>query len=160
VVARKPNPLGSSAGLALGFAVFFWITVSWFTVKAPDWMLCYFIPAAQLPMMAVHLLFLLSLILSVLSGHMMTATFIQRGQRPLAIATLLGGAVVWTGLWALTLDRYMLVGTFDEFVAGQAVPLTESGLTGAMNLVGIAQGIVGIGLLAFLYTRGRSLKAR
>ena len=91
---------------------------------------------------------------------MMTATFIQRGQRPLAIATLLGGAVVWTGLWALTLDRYMLVGTFDEFVAGQAVPLTESGLTGAMNLVGIAQGIVGIGLLAFLYTRGRSLKAR
>lgn len=159
-MARKPNPLGPSAGLALGFAVFFWLTVSWFTLKAPDWMLCYFIPAAQLPMMAVHLLFLLCLVLAVLSGHMMTATFIQRGQRARAIATLLAGAIVWAGLWALTLDRYMLVGTFDEFVSGRAVPLTESGITAAMNLVGIAQGVVGVGLLAFLYTRGRRLKAR
>lgn len=160
VVARKPNPLGSSAGLALGFAVFFWVTVSWFTLKAPDWMLCYFIPAAQLPMTAVHLLFLLSLILAVLSGHIMTATFIQRGQRLLTIATPLAGATVWTGLWALTLDRYLLVGTFDEFTSGQAVPLMESSLTGAMNIAGIAQGVVGVGLLALLYTQGRSLKAR
>ena len=111
-------------------------------------------------MMTVHLLFLLCLVLAVLSGHTMTATFIQRGRRPLAIATLLGGAVVWAGLWALTLDRYMLVGTFDEFMAGRAVPLTESGIVGAMNLVGIAQGIVGVGLLALLYTQGRRLKAR
>ena len=140
--------------------MFFWLTVSWFTVNAPDWMLCYFVPAEQLPMMAVHTLFLLCLILAVLSGHIMTATFIQRGQRALAIATLLGGAIVWAGLWALTLDRYMLVGTFNEFVAGEAVPLTESGMVGAMNLVGIAQGIVGVGLLAYLYTRGRRLKAR
>lgn len=123
-------------------------------------MLCYFIPAKQLPMMAVHLLFLLCLILSVLSGHMMTASFIQRGRRPLAIATLLGGAAVWGGLWGLTLDRYMLVGTFQEFISGRAVPLTESHLVGAMNLVGIAQGVVGVGLLALLYTRGRRLKAR
>lgn len=159
-MARKPNPLGPSAALALGFAVFFWLTVSWFTIKAPDWMLCYFVPATQLPMMTVHLLFLLCLVLAVLSGHTMTATFIQRGRRPLAIATLLGGAVVWAGLWALTLDRYMLVGTFDEFMAGRAVPLTESGIVGAMNLVGIAQGIVGVGLLALLYTQGRRLKAR
>ena len=160
VVARKPNPLGPSAGLALGFAVFFWLTVSWFTLKAPDWMLCYFVPAAQLPMTAVHLLFLLSLILAVLSGHTMTATFIQRGQRLLTIATPLAGATVWTGLWALTLDRYLLVGTFDEFTSGQAVPLMESSLTGAMNIAGIAQGVVGVGLLALLYTQGRSLKAR
>jgi len=160
VVARKPNPLGPSAGLALGFAVFFWLTVSWFTFKAPDWMLCYFVPATQLPMLAVHILFLLCLLLAALSGHVLTATFIQRGQRTLAIATLLGGATVWAGLWALTLDRYMLVGTYEEFVAGQAVPLTESALTGAMNLVGIAQGVVGIGMLAFLYTSGRRLKAR
>ena len=54
----------------------------------------------------------------------------------------------------------MLVGTFDEFMAGRAVPLTESGIVGAMNLVGIAQGIVGVGLLALLYTQGRRLKAR
>ena len=61
---------------------------------------------------------------------------------------------------ALTLDRYLLVGTFDDSTSGQAVPLMESSLTGAMNIAGIAQGVVGVGLLALLYTQGRSLKAR
>ena len=158
-VGRKPNLWGPAwTGPRLCRVLL--VTVSWFTLKAPDWMLCYFIPAAQLPMTTVHLLSLLSLILAVLGGHIMTATFIQRGQRLLTIATPLAGATVWTGLWALTLDRYLLVGTFDEFTSGQAVPLMESSLTGAMNLAGIAQGVVGVGLLALLYTQGRRLKAR
>ncbi len=160
IVAKTPNLLGASAAAALGFAVFFWISVTWFVFQAPDWMLSYTIPSNQLPMVGVHALFLLGLLLSSMSGHVLTAVFIQRGQTKLAVATLASGMVCWLGLWLLTLDRYMVVGTYDEFAAGAATPLVESTISGAMNFAGVAQGLVGFGLVGACYTHGKRLRAR
>ena len=160
LVCAKPNPFGPGAGLAVGYALFFWASVSWFGTNAADWMLSYMIPADTLPMGMVQAVFGLALVMAALSGHTLTAVLLQRS-RGLAAASVLGsGVLLWCGLWAITLDRYMVVGTYTEFIAGQAVPLQESSIIGAMNAAGAVQGLLGFGMLAGLYTSSKRLRAR
>jgi hypothetical protein len=144
----------------VGFALFFWGSVTWFVVNVPDWMLSYFIPATELPMFWVHALFAVTLVVSGLAGHTITAACLQRSNIVGAMLTLAAGLAIWGGLWALTLDRYLVVGTYQAFVTGHAVPLQASAITSAMNVVGVIQGLVGAGLMAWLFTKGRSLRAR
>ena len=160
IVARKPRLFGLSTWVTVGFALFFWISVSWFVLTSPDWMLSYFIPAAQLPMGLINAVFGLTVVGAGILGHTLTAAALQRGKRSIAVAIWIMGALTWGGLWVWSLDRYMVVGTYLEFIAGQAVPLQTSSIIGAMNLVGALQGLVGVGALAWLYTSGRQLKAR
>ncbi len=160
LVARKPNPFGPSAWAAVGYALFFWLTVTWFAWKAPDWMLCYFIPADNLPMVPVHLLFAISLVLASLSGHTLTAVLLQRQRTGGALMVLAAGIVTWGGLWGLTLDRYMALGTYTDWVQGSTTVITESSVTGALNLVGALQVLVSGTLLVLLARTGRRLRAR
>ena len=146
--------------MVVTFALFFWGSVTWFVVNAPDWMLSYFIPANEISLFWVHALFAVTLVLSGLAGHTITAACLQRSNVFGAIMTLSAGLIVWGGLWALTLDRYLVVGTYEAFIAGNAAPLQASAITGAMNVVGVIQGLVGAGLMAWLFTKGRSLRAR
>ena len=160
LVARKPNLFGPSAWVSVGYACFFWASVTWFAWKAPDWMLCYFVPAQTVPIPAVHALFLVSLVLAALSGHTVTAALLQRDKMLSAILVLVASIVVWAGLWGLTLDRYMAVGTYAEWVAGTTVHLQESHMVGAMNLVGILQVFASAIPLLLLYRAGKRLRAR
>jgi hypothetical protein len=160
LAARKPNPFGPSAWVSVGYACFFWATVSWFAVEAPDWMLCYFLPASAVPMAGVHTLFLLCLVIAALSGHTITAALLQRGRTLGAVLVLLAGLLIWGGLWGLTMDRYMAVGTHVEWLAGTTVHLQESSLTGAMNLVGTLQVFASIIPLLLLHRAGKRLRAR
>lgn len=160
LVARKPNPLGPSAAFVVAYALVFCLSVAWFSINAPDWMLCYFVPAETLSMPIVHTLFGLCLVLAALSGHTLTAVFLQRGNLAAALAVLASGAIVWFGLWALTIDRYMAIGTHAEWLAGTTVHLQASPLVGPMNVVGIIQGFCAIVPLVLLYRSGRQLRAR
>jgi len=160
LVAKKPNLFGLSAWVTVGFALFFWATVTWFVMHSPDWMLSYFIPAQEVSLFWVHGLFAITLITAGLSGHTLTAAFLQRSNVPGAIGCLIAGALIWIGLWILTLDRYMAVGTYAEFLSGSAQHLQQSAITGAMNIVGVIQGLVGVGMLAWIFTKGRTLRAR
>ena len=160
VVSQAPNPFGPAALAAAGFAVLFWASVLWFGINAPDWMLSYMVPAAELNTVAVQSVFLVTLVVSALSGQTLTTVFLQRHQRLAAGAVLCSGLGIWMALWFFTLDRYLVVGTYEEFIAGIAVPLQASDMVGAMNAAGAIQGLVGAGLLAWLYTKGRRLRAR
>ena len=160
IVAKRPNLFGLSAWVTLGFAVFYWISVTWFVVNSPDWMLSYTVPATQLPMGRVHGLFGLLLLAAGFLGHTLTAAALQRGKRSLAMLILVLGALALGTLWVWSIDRYMAVGTHVEFWSGRALPLQASPIIGVMNLVGALQGIAGIGTLAWLYSTGRQLKAR
>jgi len=123
-------------------------------------MLCYFLPADAVPMAGVHALFGLCLVLAALSGHTVTAALLQRGRVLGAMLVLLGGIVTWVGLWGLTLDRYMAVGTHAEWLSGNTVNLQESSMVGAMNLVGILQIFASAIPLLLLYRAGKRLRAR
>lgn len=160
LVARKPNPFGPSAWVAVGYALFFWASVTWFSFNAPDWMLNYFVPAEMVPMKALHAVFALCLVLAALSGHTITAVFLQRNQTIAAGLTLLSGAIAWGALWVFTIDRYMVVGTYAEYMGGTASPLQESTITGAMNLVGGLQALGAAIPLVFLWRAGQRIKAR
>ena len=81
LVMRAPNPFGPSAWAALGFALLFWLSVTWFVWNAPDWMLSYFVDAEKVPMNLLHALFGTALFISALSGHTLTAVLLQRGQK-------------------------------------------------------------------------------
>ena len=136
LVARRPDPFGPSAWATVFYALFFWAVVTWVVIRAPDWMLCYMVPSADLPMPAVHALFALVLVLAGLSGHTLTAVSLQRGRRAAAWAVLLAGLVTWFGLWGLTLDRYLALGSFADWLAGSTEPIMRSSLAPTLNVVG------------------------
>jgi hypothetical protein len=144
----------------VGYALFFWASVTWFTLNAPDWMLSYFVPAHMLPMNALHAVFAVCLVLAALSGHTITAVLLQRNQTVAAALILFCGLLVWGSLWVLTIDRYMLVGTYAEFMSGDASNLQESSITGAMNIVGGLQALGAAIPLVLLWRAGQRLKAR
>ncbi len=144
----------------VGFALLFWVSVTWFVWNAPDWMLSYFVPAESVPMTLLHLLFGVALIMAALSGHTLTAVLLQRGRKLLAFATLGAGMVLLVGLWGLTMDRYMTHGTHHAFVNGQTVAITESSIAGMMNMVGIIQGLAAAILLLWIHIDGKRLRAR
>ncbi len=123
-------------------------------------MLSYFVPAETVPLMAVHALFALCLVIAALAGHTLTAVLLQRNSIIGAVSVLVSGLLILVGLWGLTLDRYMALGTFAEFMRGQTTPLPESNIAGVMNIVGIIQGLTAGVLLLWLYTGGKKLRAR
>ena len=108
----------------------------------------------------VHALFALCVVVAALAGHTLTAVLLQRGSTAGAYSVLGAGVTILGGLWGLTLERYMAVGTFAEFVSGQAVPLQSSDMVGVMNMVGVIQGIGAAALLGWIYTNSKRLRAR
>jgi hypothetical protein len=158
LVARSPSPFGPSAWAAVGYACWFWICVSWMMIKAPDWMLCYFLDTTTIPLPFAHGLFLIALVLSAISGHVLTAVQLQRGRTRLAMLTMFGGISLWLGLWFLTLERYVAFGTTADWLAGTTVPIATSSVSGPMNLVG---ALTALGLLIpLLHQISRSRRLR
>ena len=160
LVSRRPNPFGLSAWAAVGYALLFWISVSWFVWKAPDWMLSYFVPAQTIPLLALHLLFGMGLVITALSGHTLTAVLLQRGQTLAAWSPLGCGLLLFGTLWAMTIERYTTLGTYSEFMNGQSIAITESSIAGMMNVVGIIQGLAAASLLLWIHVDGKRLRAR
>ena len=79
-MSQAPNPFGTAARVAVGYALLFWASVLWFGVFSPDWMLSYMIPSAQINSFFAQPVFLISLILSALSGQVLTSVFLQRNR--------------------------------------------------------------------------------
>ncbi len=159
LVSRRPDPFGPGALVALGFSAWYCLSVGLATLKAPDWMLNYLVPADQIDLRLVHAVFVICGLLAGLAGHTLTAVCLQRGRMGQAVLVLLAGAICLFGLWGLTLDRYIHVGSFAEYMAGTAPLLPDSSLAPAINLIGVSQGLAfGIPAL-LLFRRGRRLKA-
>lgn len=159
LVSRRPDPFGPTAIAAVGFGLWYCLSVAWATWKAPDWMLNYLVPADQINLVVVHVVFVFCGLLAALSGHTLTAVCLQRGWTGRAVGVLVLGAISLFGLWGLTLDRYIHVGTFTEYMAGAAPLLPDSDIAAGINVLGILHAFA-FGLPAvLLYRRGRRLRA-
>lgn len=159
LVARSPSPFGPSAWAAVAYACWFWICVSWMMKVAPEWMLCYFVHASDISIPFAHGLFLLSLVMAALSGHVLTAVHLQRNHTRLAILTMASGAALWFGLWALTLDRYLAFGTTQDWIQGQTEPMATSAASGAMNIVGALTALGLVVPVVLVINRSRRLRS-
>ena len=160
LVAGSPALFGPSALAAVGYGLWYALSVGWATVRAPDWMLNYFVPAEQLSLPLVHLVFVVCALLAAVSGHTLTAVFLQRGQGGRAFLVLLTGAFCLFGLWGLTLDRYLHVGTHAEYLAGTAPLLPQSHLAAGINVLGILHAFAFAIPAGLLVRQGRRLRAR
>lgn len=160
LVARRPDPFGSSLQASLGFALVYSIGVGWAAWKAPDWMLNYFIPVDQLslPLIAVHAVFVLACLIAAACGHTLTAVLLQRGARVGAWLILGSGAVLLGSLWWLTLDRYLVVGSHAQWLQGTAIPLPKSPIAGGFNLLGVVFVLAFVVPFALLFRAGRRLR--
>lgn len=161
LVARRPDPFGPSFLASLFFATIYAVGVGWAAWRAPDWMLNYFIPVQDLPvpLPVLHALFVLSCWLGAAAGHVLTAVCLQRGWTGRASMVLASGGLVLLGLWGITLDSYMHVGTWAEYRAGDAVLLPESAIAAGFNMLGVLFAFAFAGPAVGLFRAGRRLRA-
>jgi len=158
LVARSPDPFGPSASAAVIYACFFWICVSWMMKLAPEWMLSYFVHIDEISVPFAHGLFLLSLVIAALAGHVLTAVHLQRNRTRRAALVLCSGAMLWFGLWALSLRRYLAYGTTDDWIAGNTEPIMTSEVADPMNIVGAVTSLPLAGLFVLVINRNRRLR--
>lgn len=160
MVARRPDPFGPSLLASVAFSFVYALGVGWATWKAPDWMLNYFIPADDLafPLPIVHAVFVLACVLAAVCAHTLTAVLLQRGRTASAWGVLLGGLVLLGVTWGLTLDRYLVVGTYQAWQQGSAVPLPESEIATGFNLLGAVFALAFFIPAVRLYRAGRRLR--
>ena len=79
-------------------------------------------------------MFVVSLVLLALAGHTLNAILIQRGRGTLAVVVTVVACAIWISSHVLTADRYMSVGTFEDFYAHRTVPLPDSPIAKWANL--------------------------
>ncbi|MCB9779510.1 MAG: hypothetical protein H6742_13185 [Alphaproteobacteria bacterium] len=160
LVSRRPDPFGPSFWAANLFGVTYALGVGWAAWQAPDWMLNYFIPVERLPvpLFVVHLLFVLCCSMGASAGHVLTAVCLQRGWTARAVGVFLTGITSLLGLWFITLDSYLHVGTYQEYWAGAATLLPESHIAMGFNLLGIVFGFVFVVPAVLLFRAGRRLR--
>lgn len=143
---------------AVAFSVVFAVSVQWFLFRWPDWMYAYLIPATELPPAVVSPFFFVAVVGSGAAGAFISWTLIRQGRMAWAVANVAFGLGGWLVIQAATWDRYFHVGTFAEYHSGQAPRLSDAGsFYLEMNLAGLIQVGVGVGITALLVKAGRRL---
>ncbi len=128
--------------------------------KYPAWMLCYLVDPKQLPTVVWYPSFLAAMVGSGAIGAFVAHRFIAHGRRRSALLFVAAMLVVWLALFALTLKRYLVIGTFDEFWSGRARPLAQQpAVVRDFNLVTVATAVPLLVLLAVVIRRNRASKA-
>ena len=129
-------------------------------VKQPAWMLCYLADPRKLPTALWYPIFLAIMIASGAAGAFFAHRFIARGSRKSALILAASMLVVWLVLFAITLQRYIPIGTFDEFQAGHARPLAEQPqVVRDFNLVTLLTAVPLLLLLGSIIWRNRRAPA-
>jgi hypothetical protein len=93
--------------------------------KYPAWMLCYLVDPRVLPAAVWYPVFLALLIGCGAAGAYFAHRFIAEGRRKAAIRLVVALVGVWVVLFALTLQRYLHIGSYDDFWAGRALTLNQ-----------------------------------
>ena len=130
-------------------------------VKQPAWMLVYLVDPRALPVTVWYPAFLAVMIGSGALGGLLSHRFIAAGRRRAAM--MLAGAmlVLWLALFAVTLQRYLHIGTYDDYFAGRARVLAEQpAVMRDFNLITLVTAVPLVALLAFLIWRERTAPAR
>lgn len=155
LVARG-SPLWAS--LLVGASVGGWMGACFgvMAFRYPAWMLCYLVDPRALPAALWYPAFLALMIGSGALGAALTHRFLRTGRRRAAVllpALMLG---LWLALFALTFPRYLLVGTFDEFWSGRALPLSaQPAVLRDFNRVTLLTAVPLLALLLSLLARSR-----
>jgi hypothetical protein len=124
--------------------------------KYPAWMLCYLVDPKDLPTAVWYPIFLAMMIGCGALGAYLAHRFIARGEKSKAILLAAGMLLLWLALFGLTLQRYLVIGTFDEWAKGRAQPLSaQPAVIHDFNLITALTAIPLLLLLAVILRRNR-----
>jgi hypothetical protein len=116
--------------------------------KYPAWMLCYAIDPRSLPTAVWYPVFVALLVSCGALGAFSAHRFIAQGRKKAAVVLIAALAAVWVLLFALTLRRYLVIGSYDDYLAGRALPLNAQ--PEVVHDFNVATLITPIGPLALL----------
>lgn len=93
--------------------------------KQPAWMLVYLVDPRTLPALAWYPAFLAVMIACGALGGWLAHERIAAGHKRAAIGLAVGMLALWLLLFAVTFQRYLHIGTYDEYFSGRARVLSE-----------------------------------
>ena len=117
-------------------------------VYGPDWMWGYFVDHRQVPSWLPVWVFVLYQIPFGFS-YLLGARLSKRGWKWPAGAFVLT-LIAQVTIIGLSFDRYVAVGTTEEFHAGTAAPLPESAVAPVFNIGGAVAAIVAVAIIVWL----------
>ena len=154
------SPLRRSVGIGAFVGGWMGLCFGVMAVKQPAWMLCYLADPRSLPTAVWYPIFLAVMIASGAAGAFAAHRLIASGRRAAALWFAAGMLALWLALFALTLKRYIPVGSYDDFVAGRARPLAEQpAVIHDFNLVTIVTAVPLLLLLGAVIRQSRRAAA-
>jgi len=144
----RANPSGALKKIALISAVWsawYGVCVAWYFFARPDWMFAYVIDTQQVPLVPAFVVFCAVMVAYGVLGALATGVLMQAGRTRLAIGMVVGAVLSWAFVFAITLDRYTHVGTYAQYLKGEAPALElDASMKLAMNVstVGIVVSIL------------------
>lgn len=142
--------------VALGFAVYFALTVQYFLFRYPAWMYAYLFPEDAFSLAWVSPTFFLAVSIAGALGAYVTQSLLVTGRSGLAVGNALLGFLAWGILWFVTWDPYFVVGSYAEYHAGTAVPSMEvPGFQIANAIAGGSYAVLGLGIVYWTIVTGR-----
>src|SRR6267142_5511514 len=124
--------------------------------KYPAWMLVYLADPKNLPTAVWYPVFLAVMTGSGALGAYFAHRFIAQGKRSRALWLAAGMLVLWLALFALTFKRYVVLGTFDEYWSGKALPLAvQPAVIRDFNLISVLTAVPLVTLLVLIIWRNR-----
>lgn len=152
--ARERRDVFAGALLGGWFALCFGYTA----IEYPAWMLCYLASPAALPVSSWYPVFFVVLAACGAGGALGAHRLIAEGRTRRAWLLAAALLVAWGALFALTFDRYVHVGSFEQYWQGTAPLLREQpAVLRAFNLVGALTAAGIVLALAVRLWRGRRL---
>ncbi|SRR5260221_14731422 len=124
--------------------------------KYPAWMLCYLVNPKDLPTAVWYPVFLAMMIGSGALGAYLAHGFIVQGKKRNAIALAAGMLLLWAALFLILLQRYLVIGSFEDWTAGRALPLAaQPAVIHDFNLITALTAIPLVSLLGAILWRNR-----
>jgi len=154
------NILGRQFKLAVGYSLWFGLTVTYFYFAYPDWMYGYALPVRWPLLLIGFPLFIAALAVAGGLGALATSVWIARGVRRPWIPAVYG-LLNWAAVMAFMWNQYMSIGTFQEYQLGTAIPLNQhAAIRSAMNIAGPAEIIPAAAIILYLWFSNRKRTAR
>ena len=125
-------------------------------LQQPAWMLSYLADPRALPTAAWYPVYLAAMFGSGALGGWFAHKRIAAGRKRDAVLFAAGMLLLWLALFAATLQRYLHIGSYDDYFAGRARLLSEQpALVQSFNLVTLVTAVPLVALLAALIWRER-----
>lgn len=157
-IAAQPRKLFTfPLKLALSYSAFIFLPVTaWYFYKHTGWSTVYLRPENEIPFWAGPFI-LLQYFFGMVLGAGLAQLLIQVGHKKFVYVTL-GLGVIWLlGIFGLTLDEYLHVGTYAQYHSGQAVPLfSDTAFQRELNIMGALLFVPAIVLAILFRNRAES----